>query len=204
MEVRSSVNKKIVRISAILIFLVLLFIIFNLIIDGLRNARVNILVAPYGAKVKIDGVEVDGSTRFYPKRDVEVEISKDGFASKKMKVDLEANKTTLIHTYLLDEQNSLNRYRENIHDYDVLRLVADETAKEFIYKTDKAKSINEILPIELIVGADPTTLYQINEDELEKKCKTFLCLKVDGINNNDRIKAVLNKYGYNFEDYSYI
>lgn len=204
MEVRSSVNKKIVAISAILIFIVLIFIVFNLVIDGLRNARVNILVAPYGAKVKIDGVDVNGSSRFYPKRDVEVEISKDGFTSKKMKVDLEANKTTLIHTYLLDEQNSLNKYRENIHDYDVLRLVADETAKEFIYKTDKAKSINEILPIEKVVGVDPTTLRQVDESELEKKCKTFLCLKVDGVNNDSRIKSLLNEYGYNFEDYSYI
>ena len=204
MEVKSRGNNIIIRVVFVVILIFMGFIITNLVIDGLRNARVNILVAPYGAKVKIDGKEVNGSTRFYPKKNVEVEISKDGFLSKKINIDLESNKTALVHTYLLDEKNGFDKYRENIHDYDVLRLVADETAKEFIYKTDKAKSINEILPIELIVGADPTTLYQINEDELEKKCNTFLCLKVDGINNNDRIKALLNKYGYNFEDYSYI
>lgn len=203
MEVRSSVNKKIVRISAILIFLVLLFIIFNLIIDGLRNARVNILVAPYGAKVKIDGVEVDGSTRFYPKKNVEVEISKDGFLSKKINIDLESNKTALVHTYLLDEKNGFDKYRENIHDYDALRLVADEAAKDFIYKTDKAKSINQILPIETVVGVETTTLYEVEGDEL-KKCPTFLCLRVEGVNNNDYIKKLLNEYGYNFNDYSFI
>lgn len=203
MEVRSSVNKKIVRISAILIFLVLLFIIFNLIIDGLRNARVNILVAPYGAKVKIDGVEVDGSTRFYPKKNVEVEISKDGFLSKKINIDLESNKTALVHTYLLDEKNGFDKYRENIHDYDALRLVADEAAKDFIYKTDKAKSINQILPIETVVGVETTTLYEVEGDEL-KKCPTFLCLRVEGVNNNDYIKKLLEEYGYNFNDYSFI
>ena len=82
-------------------------------------------------------------------------------------------------------------------------MVADEAAKDFIYKTDKAKSINQILPIETVVGFETTTLYEAQGDEL-KKCQTFLCLKVEGVNNNDYIKKLLNEYGYNFNDYSFI
>lgn len=203
MEVKSRDNNIIIRVIFIVILIFIGFIITNLIVDGLRNARVNILVAPYGATVKIDGKEINGSTRFYPKNNVEVEISKDGFLPKKINIDLEGNKTALVHTYLLDEKNGFDKYRENIHDYDVLKLVADEAAKDFIYKTDKAKSINQILPIETVVGVETTTLYEVEGDEL-KKCPTFLCLRVEGVNNNDYIKKLLNEYGYNFNDYSFI
>ena len=58
-------------------------------------------------------------------------------------------------------------------------------------------------PIETVVGVETTTLYEVEGDEL-KKCPTFLCLRVEGVNNNDYIKKLLNEYGYNFNDYSFI
>ena len=88
MEVKSRGNNIIIRVIFIVILIFIGFIITNLIVDGLRNARVNILVAPYGATVKIDGKEVNGSTRFYPKKNVEDEISKYGFLPKKINIDL--------------------------------------------------------------------------------------------------------------------
>jgi len=202
MEVEKKLNKnKIFIFMILLLFILIVGSIF--LMDRFKNAYLNVLVAPYGSLIKVDGKVINGSERFFPKQNVDVEISKEGFISKKIKINLESGKTTLLHEYLLDSNNGFMKYRKNIHDYDVLKLVADDKAKDFIYKTDKAMTIKEILPIEIADGLQVTTIRDVNSEETQK-CETFLCVKIDGDNNNDKIRGLLKKYGYSYDDYSYI
>ena len=194
--------KKIKLLSIVALIIVLLIIGSIYIVDLLRNARVNILIAPINTEVKIDGKKVEGSTRFYPKSNVLVELSKNGFKKKEFYVDLKANETTLIHDFLEHEEKGINYYLNNKKDLELLKIIQNDETKEFFDNLEKKLRIIKVLPIKnTIQNLNGETEYTEIINAANNECVACLRIKTSYGNNIEKIQKVFSSYGFNYDDY---
>lgn len=185
-----------------LLIIVTLFLVGMFVLDNLKNARVNVLVAPIGATVKIDGKEIKGSTRFYPKEHVLVELSKEGFKKKEFYIDLKSNQTVMIHDFLENEKEGLSYYKTSKKDFELLKIMQNDKTKDFFNKIERASMIKRVLPIKNYEGEDKTKIeFTGIYESSNKNCENCLKIEVNYPFDVEKVKKVFLKYGYDYEDY---
>lgn len=195
--------KNIKKILLVTLSVAVFAIVTLLIADILKNARVNILVAPIDVEVKIDGKKVNGSTRFYPKEHVLVELSKEGFEKKEFYIDLKSNETVLIHDFLKHKTDGMGYYLKNKNDLELLKIIQNDETKDFFNKINKNSTIMRILPIKNSVSDNNGTVeYTEISNDASDKCVMCLKIQTNYGNNMEKIKNVFKKYGYNYDDFN--
>ncbi len=206
---------------AILVAIVaILAIIGTVAYNLLKSAELSILVAPSTATVKINGkAYTNGQHKFFPKDNVEVEISSPGYQAQTTTIDLLANQVTLLRAALEDEDGGYGSYLHDGDTYGLLQLIAptigDSELADFIVKTDKKIGILSILPVNentgeffkdqhgFIVSTDPNSaVLQIMASSND--CGVIPCLDIYQSDNDiGKARDYLKKQGYNLDDYEY-
>ena len=195
-----------------LVALVLIIIGIFVAIDAAKTARINLLVTPVDAKIKIDGWTYgNGTHRVFPGKK-HIEISREGMSTITFDVDCQSGHTTAVNRYLVSGDKNFDFYKKSAESYDILRLIADKDVAEFINKQEKVLLIKEVLPIhetqmlanhKFTKDGMPYVETKISDATAEKECNASLCLKVK-TNANDAekmAKDLLKKYGYDLGDY---
>ena len=213
----NSERSKIKRIAGFTFLALVLVVIALAVADALKNARVSILLTPYkGAIATIDGKPYNsGYYRFYPKKNVQVEISAPGFKTKTVTVDFEANKTIAIREYLEHNEDGLHYYIKNDADIDDFKLVIDkedEEAQKVIETYLKKQNLLDELPIEIASESDPNApagssaafnAIYITEGYNDKNshCMQKTCLSIYGKKDEDKVAKTLKELGYDYKDF---
>lgn len=186
-------------IVAIDIILVLVLILLN-VIKSSKNAILDILVTPTDATVLVDGRQYNnGSYKFFP-GPVEIQIKKDGFTTKTLSLNLAANHTAKLYTYLLTEDGSLEYYSTHSEDLYVLKQVSDSSITNYVSKL----SIKDILPYKYAVTDASGKLIRFFIDVDTKDCPSSFCLQAVNYRNSSKEfiqQTFLEKTGYNLNDY---
>ena len=184
-----------------------------IIIDILKSARINILVAPIDAKVKINGKDYSpGSHRLFP-GEVEVVISDDGFEDKTIKVNLQANHTETIYIALNHKDLGMKYYESDRNSYEVLKMISStsDEIKEFVNQTEEKIAIRDILPIRSSSDANSYdendfrgTETVIGDATDRKECDQVVCLYLLTNSVGDKsARELMHKYGYEYDDYKF-
>lgn len=143
-------HKKATIIGGAAIVIVIIAISAYFIIDNLtKTATVKVIVTPSIATVKIgeEKLATYGEFRIRP-GEYAVEVSADGFVTKRMEIEAVAGETAEVKLYLEAEEGN-NYYSENTKDATIL---GDLKAAETQQKVDELKKeypILEKLPIEI-------------------------------------------------------
>lgn len=166
-----------------------------------RTAVLDIVLAPGMATVNINGEKyLPGAYRVYPGQ-VTAEISAEGFETKTLELNLNAESTTKIYEYLMPTEDNLNYYATHNDDVELLARIGGEEAEEIL----KVISIKQILPIvdfhyeglngksrEIVISEAP-------------ECDKIFCLVARGdISNHTEVKNLIKEKGYNPEDYEIV
>lgn len=205
-------KKRLIIISVVLATIAITITILNV----LKNAQLNVLVAPLDAKIYINNKEFkNGTYRFYP-GEVSVRIEREGMETKEYTIELKSNHTEVLHEFLLGQgEDKFDLYNHSLADYEALKLVAkdDETVNDYIKKTERKLSVAEVLPLELFVDADtpaPETGMLGRETQIslgtdKEGCDELICLYLlDNTGSMDTARELLDEYGYNLDDYKII
>lgn len=180
--------------------LILMVLLILLLVDGGKTAVVDVLLAPANAVVTINGESYSqGTYKTYPGKTVAT-ISAEGFKEKNIELDLNADNTTIIHEYLMPDENNLDYYANNNDDAELLSRIGGEDAQKML----NLISIKDVLPIiDFQYGGLNGTSKEIMIDQ-DFKCAQYFCLMVTGDTGIDKkkVEELIKKKGYNPEDYS--
>ncbi len=175
------------------------------LVDARRNAKLDILVAPSMAVVKIDGsVYEDGEHRFEPGV-VSVEISAEGFTMQVTEIELRAGETASLYTYLVPADGSMQWYAENPEEDLLLSAVGDAIAERDAAELASRYPISTVLPI-VVVEVDPES-YDWTEYRIDcgsfKGCKSEFCVKITDTTGGNKEKALtkIREAGFDPADY---
>lgn len=179
------------------------------IIEALKTARVNILVAPVDATIRIDGWRFsNGSHRVFPGKK-HVEISYSNMTTVSFDIDCESGHTAAINRYLVGENNDFSYYTKSAKSYEILKLLADKESSKFINEQEQKLVIKDILPIvDVRMGGPsnngrPYTETKVTDATGREECKATICLAVK-TNSSEREKTLsdlLKYHGFKLEDY---
>lgn len=177
-----------------------------------KNARLTVIVTPIDATIKINGKQYNNGTADFFPGEVKIEVSRKDFDTKTVTVNLESHKTTTALVYLTQD-GDLDYYETSAADYEILRLVADDSVAEYLEKMEKRLAIRDLLPLTKNTDADtPDSKYGvysrqtlINDGTELPDCDRVICLSlIDNTDSDDVARALLNEYGYNFDDFKII
>lgn len=177
-----------------------------------KNARLTVIVTPIDATIKINGKQYNNGTADFFPGEVEIEVSRKDFDTKTVTVNLESHKTTTALVYLTQD-GDLDYYETSAADYEILRLVADDNVAEYLEKMEKRLAIRDLLPLTKNTDADtPDSKYGvysrqtlINDGSELPDCNRVICLSlIDNTDSDDVARALLDEYGYNFDDFKII
>lgn len=177
-----------------------------------KNARLTVIVAPIDATIKINGKQYNNGTADFFPGEVKIEVSRKDFDTKTVTVNLESHKTTTALVYLTQD-GDLDYYETSAADYEILRLVADDNVAEYLEKMEKRLAIRDLLPLTKNTDADtPDSKYGvysrqtlINDGSELPDCDRVICLSlIDNTDSDDVARALLDEYGYNFDDFKII
>lgn len=216
-------------ISAIVVVLIVFLGVIPLIKYLRKPAFLDVLVAPIDAKIMINGSQYRNATYEFEPGKYEATISKDGFKTKEVKLNLEKNKTSGLYLYLVPEDGDWNFYQEGKNEESLKALLrmngyntdgsevsfgigvmdGDESALRFIEK----EKVREIMPINVSVCGKPATRMNCDvlsvEYDYAKECGNKICLVITGrgekLNSEGlkEIKTRMKEKGYDFNDYEY-
>lgn len=146
------------------IFLVILTLVgigvYYLIWNSIYCAKVNIVVAPSIAKVKIDGGEYNSTGEFRIKPgEYEAEIYADGFISKSVNITAVKDETVNLYEYLDPTDENANWYNEHDSDADTRSAIILVKADEANRKLAEENPIINVLPVEIEYYADNYSSY---------------------------------------------
>lgn len=146
-------KKPLIAICVVAILVTIGVVIYNI----MKSAELSIMVAPSTAVVKIDGKEyTNGQYRFFPKSNVEVEISSPDYQTQTLTIDLLANEVTLLRAVLKDDDGGYSSYLTSEESYEQLKflapLVGDKDLTNLIDLTNKKIAILDILPLNVNTG----------------------------------------------------
>ena len=217
METNSKVGKVIV---IILILTVILGVGGIVIYNMAKSAELSILVAPSSATIKINGEEyTNGQYKFFPQKNVEVEILSPEYQSQTQTIDLIANETTLLRAVLEDEDGGYDSYLESLETYNQIKMLApaigNQKLTDLVNATEKKLAILDILPLSENIGEfyadkhgfivsrdDNATIVQVMPSSDD--CGVVPCLEVYESNGDlSKVKSVLKEKGYDPEAYIY-
>lgn len=177
-----------------------------------KNARLTVIVTPIDATIKINDKQYNNGTADFFPGEVEIEVSRKDFDTKTVTVNLESHKTTTALVYLTQD-GDLDYYETSAADYEILRLVADDNVAEYLEKMEKRLAIRDLLPLTKNTDADtPDSKYGvysrqtlINDGTELPGCDRVICLSlIDNTDSDDVARALLDEYGYNFDDFKII
>ena len=199
--------KRIIAGSVVAIAAILLVSLIYVILDSKRTAKLEILVAPLSAKILVDNKEYTNGTYEFEPGEVKIIISKDGFSSKEMNVELKANETVKLYTYLLPLDGTLDWYLNHEEDQMVLNTIGDAKASEDskIYRAENP--VVEILPI-IYANYDENwnyTEFRVDGGEFDE-CDEDFCLKITDTTggNYDFALSLVREKGFEPNDYEII
>ena len=203
--------------AGVLLIAVLAFIIVPLIIShNEAKSMASFNIAPQSAIVEINGKEYrTGAYEFEPGK-YHATIKKDGFESKEIDFEVSDHKTTIVNSYILNEQGfDYFEYSEN--DLAVLRRIQDKEVLDFISQYDSKLKVRDVLPIEGTFDANAGKAnthslflkYQITNGEMSGKCQKVFCLVVNGYKTSRPLleKSVaeeLKKRNFQINDYEVV
>lgn len=220
---RSFFRNKWVRLTLFLDILVIAGIIAIVIYNSTKNAIISFTVAPVDATITINGNNTyhNGSFRLHP-GNYEIILSHDGLNSKSFTINLEANTSTELKTFLSADDNSFDFYEEkdNYSSYLTLAKIAssndnqttdhDTSAEAFIAKFEKNYSLYQTkLPINSteykIINNKDTLVYDLTVRQASDKssCTKYLCIEAIMILTDDKnlVNSKLKDAGFNLEDF---
>ena len=207
---RTSKTRTIISIVAVVsVIIAIIAIAINLS----KNARLTVIVAPIDSEIRINGRKRNNGTSNFLPGDVTITVSHDGLDEKNISLHLEPHHTTTAYIYLTKD-GSFDYYEGSPADYEALKIITDDDAKDFIKETERKLSIIDILPLSYyaeqnsqkgVNGFAPTRETVISDGTSDPKCKKIICLTLlDDTGSDETAKNLLRQYGYNFDDYEII
>ena len=182
--------------KAVLVGVVVLALVITgifIAIDAAKTAKINLLVAPVDAVIKIDGHKYEnGQHRVFPGKK-HVEISREGMQTLSFDIDCESEHITAINRYLIGDDGGFSIYAKSAESYELLTLLADDKVADYINKEEQKLTIKELLPIietrmlannKFSKDKKPFIETRILDATDEESCKSSICLK---IKTNSRI-----------------
>ena len=175
--------------------IVVIAILLVILLKVMKNASLNIYVAPASAEVLIDGTKYNNGTyTFYPGEHT-VTISADGFETKTIGIEMGANESTDLFEFLNGTEDA--KYYEKVDnkdDYEILKQIAayNEDAKTIVDRIEEAQKIYDYLP-KVFKGEG----YHF-AIEKSKDCESILCLKICNFLGNNYYAAIseIKNLGY--------
>ncbi|MBO4855403.1 hypothetical protein J5500_03305 [Candidatus Saccharibacteria bacterium] len=201
--------------KAILVGVVVLALVTTgifIAVDAAKTAKINILVTPVDAVVKIDGRRFsNGNHRVFPGKK-HVEITRSGMEPVNFDIDCVSEHTVVINRYLVGANNNFSEYTKSAESYELLKLLADEKVADFINKEEQKLTIKDLLPINKTSMLKKNTYAKDSRPYIETKiseivdserCKSSICLSVKTNANNAKTtaKSILESYGYDIDDF---
>ncbi len=201
--------------KAVLVGVVVLALVITgifIAIDAAKTAKINILVTPVDAVIKIDGHRYEnGQHRVFPGKK-HVEISRDGMKTVSFDVDCESEHITAINRYLVGEDGGFSFYTQSAESYNLLTILADENAAEFINNEEQKLTIKDLLPIietHMIANhgfskdKKPYIETRVINATDEEFCHSSICLKIktNAKNAEKTASSLLESYGYKLSDF---
>lgn len=169
------------------------------IIDFMRNANLIIAVAPTDSVITINGKRYsNGAFRFFP-GEISVKIEHDGLDVQEFKLKLESNTTTPLYKYLTKD-GKFDYYEKNNKDYVVLRLIADDAAKNYIQENERKLQFASYLPINTTkVGGAEAVIGNASE---RPDCERIVCLYTFSNTGSDALaEELIETYGFKLSDF---
>ena len=206
------------RIIAVCVILVSFAVVVTLfIINSLKNATLNLMLLPYdNAVATINGKKYkSGSYQFYPAEKIEIEISAEGYETKKIETKLESNSVTVVNEYLQPTESDITEYLKSDKDMRMLELFFhDDKANDIVKKYKTASTIKDYLPIQKILGSARgknssiavQKMVTITDGSSDQGCDRKICLKVHTSGNvsNEEIEKMLKDIGFEYNNYRVI
>lgn len=171
--------------------------------SSIYSATLNILVAPASAEIKIDGkVYKNGVYEHMHPGTVKVEISKDGFETKKMDFEILAYQTTDLRVSLNGNEDYYEEHPEDQKALELLNEARGESEAETFFKVYPIARKIPII-VETYNNARTEYIYYRIDGGMYDGCKWDFCLKITDISggNYDRAIEKIKSLGFNPEDY---
>jgi hypothetical protein len=163
------------------------------------NAELIVVTAPQKATILLDGKTIKNGARGIRAGKHKIKLSLDGLESKAQEFEISPGETKSVNLFLTGENNDFSYYLQNEEDIELLRLVGDEKANEFISNYQTNKGILELLPISVIRDDGETS----SRLERGKDCARSYCLKItdrgDGL--KEEMLTKIKSLGFNPDDY---
>lgn len=176
-----------------------LLIIFAIFLSLRPNAELIIITAPAEATIRLDGHRIKNGSREVRAGKHTIELSLEGLETKTKEIEISPKETKSLNLYLTGEGENFSHYLKNEEDIELLAVIGDERATDFVSSYYKAKSINEILPLTIVKDYGEAN----SRLELGKDCERSYCLKItdEGAKLKDEMLAKIKTLGYDPEDY---
>lgn len=206
---------RIFLVAIILSSLILVIILFSA--NNAKNATLNLILLPYdNTTATINGKNYkSGSYQFYPDENIEITIKAKGYETKKVKIKLPSDKTTVVSEYLLpNEASAEEQYIHSDKDIEIMRIFfSSEESKRIVSQYDKAQTLKDYLPIQemynqplsrygSIAGVD---MIIISDATTDQKCTRKFCIAAKGYGvTKEKVKKILSDRGFDIDNYEVI
>ena len=198
-------HKKKFIVAGVLAILVIIGIsVYNIIWNSIYSAKVNIMVAPYIAKVKIGDNEYDVSGEYKIKPgEYNVEISADGFEPLSLSITAIKGETVAVREYLNPLEENKNWYIEHEGDGLVAGEIAYIKADEANRKLAEENPIMNDLPVEVEYYTNNYANYVKYNLRYETDSKGEITIIIDDYSGGNKELAMerLKSFGYDLSKY---
>ena len=189
---------------------VITIIIVIIILMPRRNAHLAINVAPADATIVINDQQYSNGVfdNMLPGH-YNVIISKPGFETKTVEIDLKSDEVVYLNEYLVQPDWNFEYYETDLESLLSLREYADShedaKVKAFLENYDKKSVIRDILPLEYkeeLTG----DYYKIADMEKNYSCSRNYCIIIESSSDiyYELALSVLRNHGYNPDDYEIV
>lgn len=198
-------HKKKIIVGGVLAVLAIVGVsVYNLIWNSIYSAKINIVVAPSIAKVVIDGSEykTTGTYRVKP-GEYEVEISADGFVSKKVNVVAVKGESVDLYEYLEPTEENANWYGEHEEDAGIMSAILIARADEASRKLAEENPILNRLPVEVEYYTSNYSSYVKYDLRYEISSENKITIIIDDYSGGNKKLAMekLESFEYSLDKY---
>lgn len=167
-------------------------------------------VAPADSTITIDGHNYrNGFLRNLPPGHYTATISREGFTSKEVELDLENGVIKRLNEYLIQDDKGFEYYESDMESLLSLREYAesneDAEVKAFLEEYDRKKSIKDLLPIKYTEEFDGE-YYEVTYLDDDPYCTRNYCLGIRTSSDRytDLMITALKAHGFNYDDYEVV
>lgn len=189
----------------------ILVAILIIVIHNSKTATIDIMVAPSGAEISLNGKKYDNFTSYnVVPGDYQVVIEMEGMQTREYDLTLEDGEFARIWNYLVDADGGFTYYESHPDEVEVLKDVADGMARDFIGGFENLYAITDVLPLTFsnTHEQDANEIVSISirlgeEGECEKRGYCLVVTDYTG-KNTEKALAMIRDAGYNPDDYEII